>query len=132
AVLKQLERHHDPEDVPKSLELARTAGFERINFDLIYAIPGQSLESWGRSLDRAIDLGTTHLSCYGLTYEPNTPIAVKRRLGLLQQVEESLEIDMLRHARRRLSDAGLPPYEISNYAAAGEECRHNLVYWTGG
>jgi oxygen-independent coproporphyrinogen-3 oxidase len=130
--LKRLERHHDPEDVPKSLEIARRAGFERINFDLIYAIPGQTLESWADSLGRAIALGTTHLSCYGLTYEENTPIAVRKRLGQLIAAEESLELDMLRHTRRRLTEAGLPPYEISNYAAPGEACRHNLVYWTGG
>jgi oxygen-independent coproporphyrinogen-3 oxidase len=77
-------------------------------------------------------LGTPHISCYGLTYEPNTPIAVRRRLGLLHQATESLELDMLRYARRRLTAAGLPAYEISNYAMPGEECRHNLTYWTGG
>jgi len=130
--LKLLERHHDPGDVPASLELARRAGFGRINFDLIYAIPGQTLESWSRSLDRAIALGTTHLSCYGLTYEPNTPIAVKKRLGVLHQAPESLELEMLRHARSRLAACRLAAYEISNYATPGEECRHNLVYWTGG
>ncbi|HYO10839.1 MAG TPA: radical SAM family heme chaperone HemW [Tepidisphaeraceae bacterium] len=130
--LKQLERHHDPDDVPKSLDLARAAGFERINFDLIYAIPGQTLESWAASLDSAIALGTKHLSAYGLTYESNTAITVRRRLGHFVAAEESLELDMLRHARARLAGAGLPPYEISNYAAPGEECRHNLVYWTGG
>src|SRR4029434_4177503 len=62
----------------------------------------------------------------------NTPIAVKKRLGLLKPAAESLELQMLHHARRRLSEAGLPPYEISNYARPGEECRHNLLYWTGG
>ena len=132
AELKQLERHHDPDDVPRSLDLARRAGFERLNVDLIYAIPGQSMESWEHSLEGAVALGTTHVSCYGLTYEPNTPITVKRRLGLLQQAEESLELDMLRHARQRLAACGLAPYEISNYSASGDECRHNLVYWTGG
>jgi len=130
--LHTLERHHDPDDVPRSLELARAVGFSRLNVDLIYAIPGQSLESWRASLDAAVALGTTHLSCYGLTYEPNTPMAVKKRLGLVRAAEESLELDMLHHARRRLTDVGIPPYEISNYAAPAEECRHNLLYWTGG
>jgi oxygen-independent coproporphyrinogen-3 oxidase len=131
ADLKQLERHHDPEDVPRSLQLARQAGFGRINLDLIYAIPGQTLESWQQSLDHAIGLGTSHLSCYGLTYEPNTPIAVRRRLGQLVGAEETLELTMLRQARQRLAAASMPAYEISNYAVAGEECRHNLAYWTG-
>ena len=130
--LKTLERHHDPQDVGRSVEIARQAGFTRLNVDLIYAIPGQDLSSWARSLERAMALKTPHVSCYGLTYESNTPIAVRRRLGLLQQVEESLELEMMRHARMRLAQVGIEAYEISNYAAAGEECRHNLVYWTGG
>jgi oxygen-independent coproporphyrinogen-3 oxidase len=130
--LKTLERHHDPDDVARSLALARRAGFTRLNLDLIYAIPGQDLASWSESLERAIALGTSHLSCYGLTYEPNTPMAVKKRLGIIRGVDEAVELEMMHHTRRRLSDAGLPPYEISNYAARGEECRHNLVYWTGG
>ena len=130
--LKTLERHHDPADVPRSIDLARAGGFERLNVDLIYGVPGQDLAAWDESLAAALALGTTHLSCYGLTYEPNTPMAVKKRLGLLRAVEEDVELTMLRHTRRRLGAAGLHPYEISNYAAPGEECRHNLVYWTGG
>src|SRR3954452_20974295 len=133
AELKVLERHHRPDDVGRSVEIARAAGFARINLDLIYAIPGQDLSSWERSLSAAMEMGTTHLSCYGLTYEPNTPIAVRKRLGQLRAVvEEEAEVEMFRHTRRRLSAAGLSAYEISNYAAPGEECRHNLVYWTGG
>ncbi len=131
ADLLMLERHHDPEDVPRSVDIARSAGFSRINIDLIYAIPGQSPESWARSLDAAIGLGTTHLSCYGLTYEPNTPMAVRKRLGQVRAADEQLELDMFYHARGRLSDAGLRSYEISNYARPGDECRHNLHYWTG-
>jgi len=130
--LKALERHHDPQDVPESLELARAAGFSRLNLDLIYAVPGQTLESWARSLDSAIALGTEHLSCYALTYEPNTPLAVRRRLGHFDAVEESTELAMMRWTRRRLAEAGLRAYEISNFARPGCECRHNLLYWDGG
>jgi len=130
--LKTLERHHDPKDVPASLETARSAGFERLNLDLIYAIPGQDQASWSASLESALSLGTTHLSCYGLTYEPNTPMAVRKRLGQFQAVEESIELDMMHDTRRRLETAGLPAYEVSNYAVPGQECRHNLLYWSGG
>lgn len=130
--LKTLERHHDPEDVPRSLAIAREAGFERINFDLIYAIPSQTLESWMESLEAAIALNTDHLSCYALTYEPNTPIAVKKRMAQLIAATDELELQMLHATRQRLIAQGLPPYEISNYARPGEECRHNLLYWTGG
>ena len=130
--LATLERHHNPDDVPRSIELARRSGFSRLNLDLIYAIPRQDLSSWSQSLERAIALDTPHLSCYGLTYEPNTPMAVKKRLGMVRGVEESVELEMLHHTRRRLRAIGIPPYEISNYARDGEACRHNLVYWTGG
>ncbi len=132
AELATLERHHQPEQVVRSVALCREAGFERINIDLIYAIPGQTLESWRESLRQAMDLKLTHYSCYNLTYEPNTPMAVKQRLGRLEVIEESIELQMLMLARRILSDIGCLPYEISNYAASGQECLHNLLYWRGG
>ncbi len=130
--LKTLERHHDPADVERSVALARAAGFHRINVDLIYAIPGQTLASFERNVRRALDLNLPHYSAYNLTYEPNTPMAVKKRLGAVRAVDDSVELEMLHHTRARLTEAGMPPYEISNYASPGEECRHNLLYWTGG
>lgn len=130
--LKLLERHHDPQDVPKSVEIARKAGFSRMNVDLIYAIPGQDLASWRTSLEAAITLETPHISCYGLTYESNTAMAVRKRLGQFQAAEDSVELEMMRYTRGRLGEVGLNAYEISNYARDGEACRHNLLYWTGG
>ena len=130
--LATLERHHDPDDLPTSIHLAREAGFDRLNVDLIYAIPGQDLASWKRSLGAALSLNLKHLSCYGLTYEPNTPIAVKKRLGTLIPTKDESELEMLWWTRNSLTEVRLPPYEISNYAAPGEECRHNLHYWLGG
>ncbi|HET6250792.1 MAG TPA: radical SAM family heme chaperone HemW [Tepidisphaeraceae bacterium] len=132
AELAVLERHHHPDDVARSIDIARAAGFHRLNVDLIYAIPGQDLASWAHSLEMAVSLKTPHISCYNLTYEPNTPMAVRKRLGQFIPVEESIELQMFHEARRRLKWRGMLPYEISNYAEPGEECRHNLVYWTGG
>jgi oxygen-independent coproporphyrinogen-3 oxidase len=132
AELSLLERHHDPDDVCKSIDIARQAGFDRLNLDLIYALPGQTLDRWMDSLQTAIALRTEHLSCYGLTYEPNTPMAVRKRLGQFQGAPPELEIQMLRAARARLKQEGMPAYEISNYAKPGCECRHNLHYWNGG
>jgi oxygen-independent coproporphyrinogen-3 oxidase len=132
ADLSLLERHHEPQDVPHSLALARAAGFARLNVDLIYAIPGQTMESWLATLEQAIALGTEHVSCYGLTYESNTPLTVRKRLGQFQAASEELELAMLHATRRRLSEAGLHAYEISNFAAPAKECRHNLHYWNGG
>ena len=130
--LSTLERHHDPDDVPRSIKIGHSAGIKRLSVDLIYGIPGQNLAAWDESLSAALALGTEHLSCYGLTYEPNTPIAVKKRLGLLRPVEEDVELEMLRHTRKKLAAAGLSAYEISNYAKPGHACQHNLMYWTGG
>ena len=132
AELQTLERHHDPADVARSVDLARSAGFERLNLDLIYAIPGQTMESWHRSLDAALALGVDHISCYGLTYEEETVIHVKRRLGQLTPTDDDTELQMFAAAREKLAREGIDWYEISNYARPGQECRHNLVYWRGG
>jgi oxygen-independent coproporphyrinogen III oxidase len=132
AELAVLERHHHPDDVAASVRTARAAGFDRLNLDLIYAICGQSLESWTRSLEAALEMGTEHLSCYALTYEPETALAVRKRLGRVKAVAEEVELEMAAHTRRRLAQMGLPAYEISNFARPGAECRHNLLYWTGG
>jgi oxygen-independent coproporphyrinogen-3 oxidase len=132
AELALLERHHDPDDVPRSLELARAAGFRRLNLDLIFALPGQSLQSWMASLERAISLGVDHLSCYALTYEQNTPMAVRLRMKQFEPAADALELEMLHATRDRLRAANLPAYEVSNFAAAGQACLHNLNYWTGG
>lgn len=132
ADLVALERHHDPDDVPRSLELARTAGFSRLSLDLIYGVPGQTLDTWDHSLRQGLACNTTHLSAYLLTYEPNTPITVRKRLGQLVAAEESLELDMLDHTHATLTAHGLPPYEVSNFAQPGQACAHNLMYWHGG
>ena len=131
AALQMLERHHDPDDVERSVDAARSAGFtdDRLSIDLIFGVPGQPAASWAATLERGIAIGTGHMSCYGLTYESNTPLDVRRRLGRVTPVAEDLELELLRHTRRRLTDAGLPPYEISNY---GTPSAHNLTYWRGG
>lgn len=129
--LKTLERHHEPGDVGRAVSMAREAGFERISLDLIYAIPGQTMQSWRSSLVQALASETEHLSCYGLTYEPNTPLAVRRRLGRVRPAPEHLELEMFREGRRMLAEAGRPAYEVSNYAIPGCESVHNLGYWRG-
>jgi len=136
AELKTLERHHDPADVARSIDIARNAGFNRLNVDLIFAIPGQSLDSWRRSLDAAIALNVPHISAYNLTYEPNTAMTKRKELGEFPDTPDEIELAMLHEAHARLHAAGLDWYEISNYATnidneKSEACRHNLVYWTG-
>ncbi len=127
--LKTLERLHNPENVGRALDEARRAGIERQSIDLIFGVPGQSLEDWIRDLDRAIGLGTEHISCYNLTYEPNTAMTARMKRGEFAPADEDLEVEMYEITRARLASAGLRRYEVSNYAMAGGEARHNLVYW---
>ncbi|VAX40854.1 Hypothetical radical SAM family enzyme in heat shock gene cluster, similarity with CPO of BS HemN-type, partial [hydrothermal vent metagenome] len=127
--LKTLERWHDPASVPRALDLARAAGVARLSLDLIFAIPGQTLADWAADLDRALDLGITHLSAYGLTYEPNTAMTARLRRGQFEPCDEDLEADMYEHLVARCANAGLDRYEVSNFATTGQECAHNLAYW---
>lgn len=124
-----LERLHDPRHITESVRAARAAGFDNINLDLIYGIPGQSRASWRESLTRAIDLGTQHLSCYSLMYEPGTSLTRLRADGRIQPCEESLEADMFEMTIDLLSAAGFEHYEISNFARPGRQCRANVIYW---
>jgi len=127
--LKTLERWHDPANVARSTSILRDAGIENLNLDLIFAIPGQSLDDWQSDLDAALAVGPTHLSCYGLTYEPNTPMTAKLRAGRFARADEPLEADMFEAAIDRLAAAGFEHYEVSNWAMVGMQCRHNLLYW---
>ncbi|MCC6908534.1 MAG: radical SAM family heme chaperone HemW [Phycisphaerales bacterium] len=127
--LTALERWHDPANVGRTFDLARAAGLTNLSLDLIFAIPGQSLEDWLTDLDAALDLAPAHISCYALTYEPNTPLAARLAAGQVERIDEDLEAEMFLATRQRLSAAGYQAYEISNFAGGGFECRHNLAYW---
>jgi oxygen-independent coproporphyrinogen-3 oxidase len=129
--LRALDRLHRPEDINAGVELVRQVGFEHLNLDLIFGIPGQSLRTWAQSLDAAVELGPDHLSCYGLTYEPGTNLTSRRDRGEIVPVDEELEAEMYFLAIDRLAGAGFTQYEISNFARLGGRCRHNLRYWRG-
>ena len=133
--LKTLERWHDPASVARAIGRLRAAGIPRISIDLIFGIPGQTIGEWGGDLARAIDLGTDHLSCYGLTYEPNTAMTVRMSRGDFEPCDEGVEAAMLEEAVARLARAGFDRYEVSNWARVrdgdriAERCRHNMLYW---
>lgn len=129
AHLKTLERWHDPANVGHAVGLARDAGVRNVSLDLIFAIPGQSLDDWLADLDAAIALEPAHVSCYALTYEPNTPLTVRLNSGQVKRLDEDIEAEMFLATRARLRSAGYEAYEISNFARPGFECRHNLAYW---
>lgn len=127
--LKALERWHEPENVKRAIVLAQESGITNINIDLIFAIPGQTLSDWLIDLDTALSLTPSHLSCYGLTYEPNTPLTEKLRQGRIKRVDEDLEAQMYEATREKLTEAGYEQYEISNWAKPNYQCQHNLMYW---
>lgn len=129
AHLMTLERWHDPENVGRAIELARSAGIARQSVDLIFAIPGQTIAEWEADLNRAVMFGVEHMSCYSLTYEPNTAMTARLNRGDFEPADEDLEADMLLLTLDSLRANGYDRYEVSNYAKPGAECRHNLAYW---
>lgn len=130
--LKTLGRIHTKEDALYSIQLAKEVGFNNINVDLIYGIPGQNLESWGYTLRKVLDLDITHVSIYGLMYEPGTPLykfLIRKRIS---PMSEDLELEIFNLTQEVLKEYDFSWYEISNYAKKGYECRHNMTYWEGG
>jgi oxygen-independent coproporphyrinogen-3 oxidase len=111
-----------------ALETARCS-FQRVSFDLIYALPGQSDADWGQELARALSLGTGHLSLYQLTIEPGTRFAALAAKGELPPTDPDHAACLYEITQAMTDAAGLPAYEISNHARPGEESRHNLAYW---
>ena len=127
AELKTLGRIHSFEDFLSSYEMARAAGFDNISLDLMYGLPGQTAESFEKTLESVIALSPEHISAYGLIVEPGTLFFEKRDELLFPSEDE--ECDMYSLACKKLSEAGYSHYEISNYAKPGKACLHNLKYW---
>lgn len=130
--LKILGRRHAPCDIETTVRQAREAGWPQVSLDLIYAVPGQSRQSWQDTLRQATQLKLEHISCYALTIESGTPFARRVERGRLFPVEDDKQADFMSDAVEILSTAGLIRYEVSNYAKVGCESRHNLNYWRGG
>ncbi|MBR4966148.1 MAG: oxygen-independent coproporphyrinogen III oxidase [Lachnospiraceae bacterium] len=125
--LKTLGRIHTCEEFEKTFWLAREAGFDNVNVDLMSAIPGQTRQSYAETLQKVLSLAPEHISAYSLIVEEGTPFA-HMELDLPQEEEER---EMYYDTKRILSEAGYDRYEISNYAKKGFACRHNVGYWTG-
>lgn len=124
-----LGRIHTAEDIVATYELFREAGFNNISLDLMYALPGQTMESLGTSLKRLLNLNPEHISCYGLKIEEGTPFGNMLKNGNLKEADEDTFADMYDYIRNTLSENGYLHYEISNFAKEGRESRHNLKYW---
>ncbi|MDO5133520.1 MAG: radical SAM family heme chaperone HemW [Eubacteriales bacterium] len=130
--LKILGRIHSAEQAREAYRLAREAGFDNINLDLMSGLPGQTFQDWSRTLEQAAGWKPEHISAYSLIIEPGTPFAALREAGKLAPLpDEETEREMYRFTEDFLSKRGFARYEISNYAKPGRECRHNTGYWTG-
>lgn len=128
AALDFLGRAHDVGEGLAALAVAQKS-FARVNFDLIYARPGQGEADWAAELSRAIGFGTTHLSLYQLTIEPGTRFETLVKQGVLTPVEPDFAALLFEQTAALTAAAGLPAYEVSNHARPGDESRHNLSYW---
>ena len=129
--LRFLGRAHSANEGLAALDIAQKR-FPRVSFDLIYALPGDNEARWSAALERALSLGTTHLSLYQLTIEPGTRFAAMAAAGTLEPLDAEAAAMLYELTDAVTSAAGLPAYEISNHAAAGAESRHNLTYWRYG
>jgi len=129
AVLKYLNRIHLSETAIHSVEAAREAGFDNISIDLIYAIPGLSLEAWEKNIAQAIRLNPQHISAYTLTIEEKTAFGNWFAKGKLIPVDETSAAEQLEILMTTLSSSGYRQYEISNFARQGFESKHNSSYW---
>jgi oxygen-independent coproporphyrinogen-3 oxidase len=132
ATLQLFGRVHGVEQSFAAFEAARSAGFENLNLDLIYAIPDQELERWEQDLTRILALEPEHLSAYNLTFEEETLFRKWMEEGRLKPQPEERELAFFWRTRERLAAAGLDAYEISNFSRTGRECQHNLNYWHNG
>ena len=131
ADLRALGRLHTAKEALAAIDVARTT-FERCSFDMIYARPAQTLQAWQTELGQALALAGRHLSLYQLTIEAETPFATLHARGKLRVPDGELAHALYALTQELTEAAGLPAYEISNHAAPGEECRHNLTYWRYG
>ena len=127
--LRTLGRTHDRQAFVQSFYKARELGFDNINIDLIFGIPGQTLQSWRETLEAVAGLAPEHISCYSLKIEEDTPFYRMVAEGTLKEPDTDLDRDMYHYAVEYLDGRGYERYEISNFAQKGRECVHNMVYW---
>jgi oxygen-independent coproporphyrinogen-3 oxidase len=139
-LLDRLGRVHSRQMIFKSFDILRAAGFDNVNIDLMFAIPGQTMESWRQTLSEAVALGSEHLSCYEVIYEEDTPLYEQLRAGTVQ-VDEDLACSMYEELLQVTAANGFCQYEVANFArhastvpseTPDRACRHNINYWRGG
>lgn len=128
--LRVLQRDHRREDIRRAVATARPR-IRSLSLDLIFGVPGETLDTWRSDLEAAVALEVDHLSTYGLTFEKGTAFYAQRLRGELAEPGEEVQAQQYCHAIDRLAAAGFEHYEVSNFARPGHRCRHNEVYWAG-
>ncbi len=129
-LLQRIGRRHTSEQAIQAVIMAQQAGFDNISVDLMYGLPGQTLEDWSKDLDQLARLHVQHVSAYCLTYEEGTPLYRDLEQGLIEEADDELANAMQEMAISKLAEMGIMRYEVSNYAIPGYESRHNSHYWT--
>ena len=130
SILSFLGRRHSKEDAVHAIENSRSAGLENIGLDLIYGVPEQDMNGWMKTLDQALSFNPEHLSCYQLTIEPGTPLAMSCQKGRTALPDEELQYNFFIKTSEKLEDAGYTHYEVSNFARGmNYASRHNQKYW---
>ena len=130
-LLHTLRRRHSSQQARQAVRLLQEAGYDNLSIDLIYGLPGQTMEMWQSDVEQAIQLGTPHLSAYSLMFEEGTPLTRMLEAGLVQEMSDDLSWQCYEYLCQRLEAAGYQHYEISNFALPGKHSRHNSAYWTG-
>jgi len=129
-LLRGLGRNHDGAAGPACVRAARAAGFDNVSIDLMFGVPGQSLDDWRRAVDEAVALAPEHVSAYALTVERGTTFGSLARAGRLPRPDDEAVAAMFEHVRGAFAAAGLTPYEVSSYARPDRQSRHNRLYWS--
>ena len=130
--LEWMNRAHNAEEAMACVQRARSAGFDAMSIDLIYGIPGQSLEEWTANIDQAIDMNIDHISAYCLTIEPKTALQHQLDRGEIEEKDDEQVVEEYQVLEARLQNAGFDHYEVSNFAKPGKRAIHNSMYWNGG
>lgn len=131
SLLRFLNRRHTSHQALEAVRLCREAGYENISLDLIYGLPGQTLQDWKSDVRRLLSLDVPHLSAYALSYEEGTMLYKKLQEGSIKEVADELSWQMYEYLMDETAAAGMEHYEISNFAKPGMCSRHNSSYWDG-
>lgn len=128
-LLKNIGRIHNKKEIINSFEIARNVGFENINIDVMFGLPGQTVSNFNQTLEKLVKMCPEHISLYGLSIEPGTPFEIALKKRIIKLPSDDIAYKMYQKAIDFLKSYGYEQYEISNFSLTGKHCLHNLIYW---